>query len=80
MCIELGANIINDVSGFDYDAEMVNVLAANPEVKVILQHSQGNPENMQDNPYYENLMDEIYFNLKDKVDLAISHGIKKKIL
>ena len=78
MCIELGANIINDVSGFDYDAEMVNVLAANPEVKVILQHSQGNPENMQDNPYYENLMDEIYFNLKDKVDLAISHGIKKE--
>ncbi len=77
-CIELGANIINDVSGFDYDAEMVNVIADNPEVKIILQHSQGDPENMQNNPYYENLMDEIYFNMKRKVDFAISNGIKKE--
>lgn len=77
-CIELGANIINDVSGFDYDAGMVNVIAENPEVKIILQHSQGNPENMQNNPHYENLMDEIYFNLKRKVDFAISNGIKKE--
>lgn len=77
-CIELGANIINDVSGFDYDAGMVNVIADNPEVKIILQHSQGNPENMQNNPHYENLMDEIYFNLKRKVDFAISNGIKKE--
>ena len=77
-CIELGANINNDVSGFDYDAGMVNVIADNPEVKIILQHSQGNPENMQNNPHYENLMDEIYFNLKRKVDFAISNGIKKE--
>lgn len=77
-CIELGANIINDVSGFDYDAVMVNVIADNPEVKIILQHSQGNPENMQNNPHYENLMDEIYFNLKRKVNFAISKGIKKE--
>ena len=75
-CIELGANIINDVSGFDYDAGMVNVIADNPEVKIILQHSQGNPENMQNNPHYENLMDEIYFSLKNKIDFALSAGVK----
>ena len=31
---------------------------------------------MQDNPTYENLMDEIYISLKEKIDFAISKGIK----
>ena len=77
-CIELGANIINDVSGFDYDEKMPDIIAQNPHIKIILQHSKGTPENMQDSPYYENLIDEIYTNLKFKVDLAISAGIKKE--
>lgn len=77
-CIELGANIINDVSGFDYDKKMVKILAQNQQVKIILQHSQGTPETMQNAPTYENLMDEIYINLKEKVNFAISNGIKKE--
>lgn len=77
-CIELGANIINDVSGFDYDSNMVNIIKDNPTTKIIIQHSQGTPENMQDAPHYENLMDEIYINLKNKVDYAIEKGIKKE--
>ena len=77
-CIELGANIINDVSGFDYDEKMPDIIAQNPHIKIILQHSKGTPENMQDSPYYKNLIDEIYTNLKFKVDLAISAGIKKE--
>lgn len=77
-CIELGANIINDVSGFDFDSKMVNVLAGNPDIKIIIQHSKGTPETMQISPVYENLMDEIFINLKSKVDFAISQGIKKE--
>lgn len=75
-CIELGANIINDVSGFDFDNDMVNVLAQNPNTKIVIQHSKGTPETMQNNPTYSNLMDEIYTNLKNKVDFAIKNGIK----
>lgn len=75
-CIELGADIINDVSGFDFDNNMVNVLAQNPNTKIVIQHSQGSPEIMQSNPTYSNLMDEIYTKLKNKVDFAISNGIK----
>ncbi len=77
-CIELGADIINDVSGFDYDEKMVDVISNNPEVKIVIQHSQGNPENMQNSPQYDNLMDEIFINLKNKVDFALSKGIKKE--
>jgi dihydropteroate synthase len=77
-CIELGANIINDVSGFDYDPKMVDVLAKNGYVKIIIQHSQGSPENMQNQPHYENLIEEIFVELKSKIDYAISRGIKKE--
>lgn len=77
-CIELGADIINDVSGFDYDEKMVDILSNNPQIKVVIQHSQGTPENMQNSPHYDNLMDEIFINLKNKVDFANSKGIKKE--
>lgn len=77
-CIELGANIINDVSGFEYDEHMAEVIAKYPDVKIIIQHSQGSPETMQNRPAYENLMDEIYISLKNKIDYATSKGIKKE--
>lgn len=76
-CIELGAEYINDVSGLDYDSAMADA-AAQGCIKIIIQHSKGTPETMQNSPSYENLMDEIYINLKDKVDFAISKGIKKE--
>lgn len=76
-CIDFGVNIINDVSGFDYDEKMVEIIAQTPSVKIIIQHSKGTPENMQNAPQYENLMDEIYINLKNKVDYALSNGINK---
>lgn len=75
-CINYGISIINDVSGLEHDANMVDLLAKHPEVKIIIQHSKGTPENMQNSPEYENLMDEIYISLKNKVEFAISKGIK----
>ena len=76
-CIESGAVIINDVSGFDYDEKMADVIAKYG-VKIIIQHSKGDPQTMQDNPVYENLIDEIYLKLKEKIDFAISKGIKQE--
>ncbi|MBR1425575.1 dihydropteroate synthase [bacterium] len=77
-CIKYGIQIINDVSGLDYDIHMVEVLAQKSNVKVIIQHSNGTPENMQDNPQYKNLIDDIFFDLTKKVNFAISGGIKKE--
>ncbi len=76
-CLELGADIINDVSGFDYDENMPEVIAEF-NAKVIIQHSKGTPQNMQDKPVYSNLMDEIYLGLKNKIDIALSKGIKRE--
>lgn len=75
-CIQLGAKIINDVSGLDFDKNMVEILAGNQNTKVIIQHSQGSPEDMQNNPHYENVVEDIYFNLKNKIEFATSKGIK----
>lgn len=77
VCIENGAAIINDVSGFEYDKNMSDVIAGK-DVKIILQHSKGTPQNMQDNPKYESLIDEIYLKLKEKIDFALLKGIKKE--
>lgn len=74
-CIEYGVKIINDVSGLDYDNDMADVIASS-DVQVIIQHSKGTPENMQISPHYESLMDEIYLDLKKRIDFAVSKGIK----
>jgi len=76
-CIEAGAVIINDVSGLDWDNEMAKTLAE-LDVPIIIQHSKGTPETMQINPIYENLMDEIFLELKNKIESAIQAGIRQE--
>ncbi len=74
-CVEAGADIINDVSGLEYD-ELMAETVARLNIPIIIQHSKGTPENMQINPTYTNLMDEIFIKLKNTTDFAIKNGIK----
>lgn len=74
---DYGVSIINDVSGFDYDENMINVVDETG-VKTIIQHSLGTPENMQDNPEYNNLVDDIYLSLNKKIESALNKGIQKE--
>ena len=76
-CIGCGVQIINDVSGLEYDTKMADVISKSG-VKIIIQHSQGTPENMQISPHYKSIMDDIYIDLKRRVDFALSKGIKKE--
>ncbi|MEI7474340.1 MAG: dihydropteroate synthase [bacterium] len=79
-CVQNGADIINDVSGFDKDPQMMETVK-NLDVPIIIMHSQGSPETMQNNPEYsENIITSIYKTLSDKVNNAISCGIKKENL
>ena len=73
-CLDAGAKIINDVSGLTFDENMINVITKH-NCPVVIQHSKGTPDVMQDNPEYKNLMDEIFVNLKQKTDFAISKGV-----
>ena len=73
--INLGINLINDVSGLDFDTETLNVLKKY-KVPFVLQHSQGVPENMQKNPRYSNELLDIYDFFEKKIKLIRSRGIK----
>jgi dihydropteroate synthase len=73
--ISAGAHMINDISGLSMDKNMADVVSKN-DVSVVIMHIKGTPENMQDNPEYENVIDEIYDYLEDKSDAAVDSGIK----
>ncbi len=77
--LDNGASLINDVSGFDYDKKLAEVIG-NHKASVIIQHSKGTPQDMQDNPHYNDVIEEIYFSLKQKTDYAKSFGIQNIII
>lgn len=74
--LNLGVNIINDVSGAEYDSRILNVVS-NYNAGIILQHSKGTPNSK---PVYTNLIDEIFSGLKNKVDYAKETGINNIII
>ncbi len=76
--IKMGANIINDISALRYDNAMVGVIAAHPQVKVILMHMQGTPQNMQLNPYYDDVLFEIKDFFEERIKFCLHGGIKHK--
>ena len=65
LAIDLGATIINDIYGGDYDKEMLPFIAKN-NIPYILMHMKGKPINMQENIKYEDFENEIitFFNEK----------------
>jgi dihydropteroate synthase len=77
--LKAGASIINDISAFRFDPEMIRV-AAEAEVPVILMHMQGTPTDMQLNPTYEALIPEILDFLKAAIDRGVAGGIRKDLI
>jgi len=73
--IKIGIQLINDVSGLSYDAKTIDLLKKNKSPFVI-QHSQGTPENMQNNPKYKNELLDIYDFFEEKIKFLRSKGIK----
>ena len=74
-----GVSVINDVSGFDYDIKLAEVVSKY-NAGIIIQHSKGIPQKMQNSPNYENLIDEIYFCLNNKIEYAKSMGITNIVI
>ncbi len=73
--IALGAEIINDISALGYDPQMAHVLAANPHVRLVLMHMQGQPETMQSSPAYNDLWGEIEAFFTQRIKYARAEGI-----
>ncbi len=75
--LSLGVKIINDVSGLNYDKETINLLKKT-KAPFVLQHSLGNPETMQNNPKYKNVVLDIYDFFEEKLNFLRKFGIKHK--
>jgi dihydropteroate synthase len=74
--LDAGADIINDISAGRFDTHMLQ-LAADRQVPVILMHMLGTPKTMQVEPHYDDLLPEIKAFFQERIEAAVSVGIKR---
>jgi dihydropteroate synthase len=72
--LDLGADLVNDISGLTADPDMGR-LVARADAGVVLMHMSGTPETMQDNPAYEDVVVEIKDFMNSAVRRAEAIGI-----
>lgn len=77
--VEVGANIINDVSGLSFDSQMSKTVAS-LNAPIIIMHMKGNPRNMQKNPEYRDLIDDILYYFKERIKIATKAGIDREMI
>ena len=71
-----GARLVNDVSALTFDRRSAEVVAASG-APVVLMHHQGDPQTMQDNPRYDDVLVEVYQWLEDRIAAVAAAGIAR---
>lgn len=74
--INAGADMINDISAMRFDSKMVDVVKKN-RVPIVLMHIKGKPSNMQDNPLYDDVVEEILSYFYERIKFAKNNGINE---
>ena len=74
--IKNGFNMINDITGGS-NPEMLEIVSEE-KVPIVLMHMQGNPQNMQNNPKYDNIIDDLLFFFESRISSCLKYGIDKK--
>ncbi len=72
--IDAGASVVNDVTALRGDPEMA-ALCAERGVSVILMHMRGEPRTMQQNPVYDDVVDEVRAFLVERIESALAAGV-----
>ncbi|WP_298910035.1 dihydropteroate synthase [uncultured Aliiroseovarius sp.] len=75
--LDAGADIVNDVSAFTFDPELAD-LVAERDAPVCLMHSQGRPEDMQNDPRYDDVLFDVMDYLEERISFAEGKGIKRE--
>ncbi len=75
--LETGAIMVNDISGLRFSPHMVDVVAQY-KPWVVVMHMKGTPRDMQEGPWYENVMGEVEGFFEDRLRYLESHGISKE--
>ena len=80
MCVEeYGVGMVNDISGGMLDKDMLATVAK-LGIPYILMHMQGTPQNMQQNPHYDDVVKEVFMYFAEKVQRLRDLGVKDIIL
>ena len=74
--LNAGADIINDVSAFEWDKEMQDIVKEYG-CPVVLNHSKGTPDIMQNDTTYTDVVDTIYDYFQKKIESLVACGIKR---
>ena len=75
--LSAGAEIINDISGFNFDPQMADVVARHGAAAVLM-HTRGKPDEMQQNTDYSDLMTEVIGGLRNSVSQALAAGVQRE--
>jgi dihydropteroate synthase len=78
-CADQGVNIINDISGGSWDEQMFTEIAKY-EMAYVMMHIQGQPEIMQENPSYGNILEELKEYFKIRIEKLRTLNFDKIIL
>lgn len=78
IAFDSGFDILNDITGLESD-QLARV-AGEYGVEVVIMHKKGSTKDMQDSPYYDDVMIEIDHFFKNRVEKAKSFGVNKIIL
>ncbi|MCG0275192.1 MAG: dihydropteroate synthase [Thermosediminibacteraceae bacterium] len=72
--LEAGADIVNDISGLQFDKDLVKVVAES-KAPLVLMHIKGTPRDMQQNPHYDDVIREIAEYFVERMEFAASSGV-----
>ena len=75
VAIEAGADIVNDISGGQFDPDMYHTISR-LQVPYIMMHTRGTPADMQQHTDYDDLIDELTRYFSSRVDTLYTLGIK----
>jgi dihydropteroate synthase len=75
--VELGAELVNDVTALRGDPDLAGVVA-DSGAYVCLMHMKGKPRTMQDNPTYEDVAVEVASFLEERLRFAVEAGIPEE--
>ena len=74
--LEVGADIINDISALRHDPAMAEV-AARAKTPVVLMHRRGMAATMQQNTHYDDLLGTVYAFLQERIRVAHAQGVER---
>jgi dihydropteroate synthase len=75
--LDAGASIVNDVTALRRDPEIA-ALCAERDAGLILMHMQGDPRTMQENPTYDEVVDDVCTFLAERLEAALAAGVAEE--